>query len=313
MPSHKDQRLAAFDVGSNTVMMLVVERRADGSLAPIADLSRITRLGRGVDSTGHLDSDSARDTLSAIVEFSQRARELGATRIIGAATAAVRDAADGKAFLARVRGDAGVALDVISGQTEAELSHLAVIRGLRISPAARLLIIDIGGGSTEFIRAEPSRPLETVSLQIGSVRMTERYIHHDPPAPAEVTALRTTIDNAIDSLGWNYRPNVLVGIAGTVTTVCAVTLKLSTYDPDLVHGYRLSRDEVGRTLELFGKLAHPERSRLPGLIDGRVDVIFAGTTILERVMARFDAESVTVSDQGVRWGLVWRELDRNLA
>jgi len=140
--------------------------------------------------------------------------------------------------------------------------------------------------------------------------MTERHVHHDPPAPAEVTALRATIDGAIDSLGWSYRPKVLVGIAGTVTTVCAVTLKLAVYDAGLVHGYRLSRAEVGHTLELFGTLPHPERSRLPGLIEGRVDVIFAGTAILERVMARFDAEEVTVSDQGVRWGLVWRELER---
>src|SRR5262249_14945383 len=155
--------------GSNTVLLLAVERRPDGSLAPLVDLSRITRLGRGVDRAGRLDPASAQNTLDTIVEFAKRARELGAGRIIGAATAAVRDAADANEFLARVRDQAGVELDVISGETEAELEYLAVTSGLRLDPAASLLIIDIGGGSTEFIRAEPDHPLETVSLQIGSV------------------------------------------------------------------------------------------------------------------------------------------------
>jgi exopolyphosphatase/guanosine-5'-triphosphate,3'-diphosphate pyrophosphatase len=309
MAAPETRRIAALDVGTNTVLMLVVERRPDGTVVPIADLARITRLGRGVERSGHLDPAAARATLDAIGEFSRRARELGAERIVGAATAAVRDAADGASFLTRVRDEAGVELDVISGDLEAHLSYLAVVRGLRLDPSARILIVDIGGGSTEFIRVEPGAELRAVSLQVGSVRLTERHIHHDPPAPAEVTALRATIDGAIDSLNWSYRPEILVGIAGTATTVCAVALKLAVYDANIVHGYRLSRAEVGRTLELFGTLPHQERSKLPGLIEGRVDVIFAGTAILERVMARFDVEEVVISDQGVRWGLVWRELD----
>ncbi len=304
------QRIAAFDIGTNTVLMLMVDRRPDGTLMPLADLSRITRLGRGVERTGHLDSAAARATLDAIVEFSGRARELGAERIIGVATAAVRDAADGASFLSQVRKEAGVELEVISGETEARLEYLAVARGLQLDPAARILIIDIGGGSTEFIRVEPGRELQAASLQVGSVRLTERQIHHDPPAPAEVTALRVTIDAAIDSLNWSYQPETLVGSAGTATTVCAVALKMAVYDAGIVHGYRLSRAEVRRALELFGTLPHEERSKLPGLIEGRVDVIFAGTAILERVMERFNVEEVVISDQGVRWGLVWRELDR---
>jgi exopolyphosphatase/guanosine-5'-triphosphate,3'-diphosphate pyrophosphatase len=310
MAAPEARRLAALDVGTNTVLMLIVERRPDGTLAQLDDLSRITRLGRGVDRNGRLDPEAARKTLDTIVEFAERARELGAERIIGAATAATRDAADGAAFLAAVRDRAGVELDVISGDTEAQLAYLAVARGLRIAPGARLLIVDIGGGSTEFIRVEPERPLEAVSLQIGSVRLTERHVHHDPPAPAEVAALRATIDGAIDSLGWRYRPEVTVGIAGTATTVCAVAMGLAAYDSRLVHGHRLSSAEVERALALFGSLPHEERRRLPGLLEGRVDVIFAGTAILERVMARFGAPEVVISDQGVRWGLVWRELER---
>jgi exopolyphosphatase/guanosine-5'-triphosphate,3'-diphosphate pyrophosphatase len=310
MTSSVVRRIATLDVGTNTVLMLVVERHPDGTLVPLADLARITRLGRGVERTGHLDPAAARGTLDAIVEFANRARELGAESVVAVATAALRDVADGAAFLARVREEAGIELTVISGETEAQLSYLAVVRGLGLDASGRLLIVDIGGGSTEFIRVEPGAELQAFSLQVGSVRLTERHIHHDPPAPGEVAALRATIDAAIDSLNWSYRPDVMVGIAGTATTVCAVALKLAAYDSNLVHGYRLSRGEVGRSLELFGTLPNQERRLLPGLAEGRVDVIFAGTAILERVMARFDVEQVVISDQGVRWGLAWRELEQ---
>jgi exopolyphosphatase/guanosine-5'-triphosphate,3'-diphosphate pyrophosphatase len=288
--------------------MLVAERRPDGSLNRLDDMARITRLGRGVDRTGRLDPASAAATLDAIVEFTRRARELGAGKTSAVATAALRDASDGQAFIDEVRRRSGIELEIISGEEEARLSWLAVVNGLPIEPSARLLIIDIGGGSTEFIRAEQGRPLQAVSLQIGSVRLTERHIRSDPPLPAEIDALRATIDSAIDSLGWNFQPDVTVGIAGTVTTVCAIALKLGTYDSALVHGHKLSRAEVSGVRELLGRTTLDERRRLPGLQEGRADVILAGTMILERVLDRFGPNSGVVSDQGVRWGLIWRDL-----
>ncbi len=148
------------------------------------------------------------------------------------------------------------------------------------------------------------------SLQIGSVRLTERCIHSDPPSPADAAALRAAIDGALATLGWDFRPRVTVGIAGTVTTICAVLLGMSTYDAGAVHGRVLSRAEVERALAMFGARALAERRKLPGLVEGRADVIFAGAAILERAMTRFGADSVVVSDQGVRWGLVWREVER---
>jgi exopolyphosphatase/guanosine-5'-triphosphate,3'-diphosphate pyrophosphatase len=305
------KHLAALDVGSNTVLMTVAERRLDGSLATIDEMARITRLGRGVDRTGRLDPESAHATLDAITEFAGRARAHGAERIVAVATAALRDAADGGAFIDEVRRRTGVELDVISGETEARLSWLAVVRGLDIAPAARLLIVDIGGGSTEFIRAEPDRPLEVISLQIGSVRLTERHIRHDPPAPDEIAALRASADAAIDSLQWNFQPDLAVGIAGTVTTVCAVALGLEHYDHAVIHGYHLARADIARVLDLFGRLPLTERRLLPGLPEGRADVIFAGTALLERITAKFNLSEVVVSDQGVRWGLIWREFDKS--
>ena len=302
-------KIGALDVGTNTVLMLVAETTPDGGARRVLDLARITRLGQGVDHNHRLDPQAALRTLDTIAEFVAQARSAGAEKIVAVGTATVRDAADGEDFIRRVRERAGVELEIVSGETEAWLSYLAVTRGLRLDPAQRLLIIDIGGGSTEFIRAEPGAKLQVASLQIGSVRLTERIIHHDPPTTREAADLRLAIDAELTGLGWKLETDLLVGIAGTVTTVCAVALEMETYDPDRVHGYRLLRTDVERVLRLFGSMPLEERRKLKGLDPARADVIFAGTAILERVMSEAGVDSVTVSDQGVRWGLVWREFD----
>ena len=302
-------KIGALDVGTNTVLMLVAETTPDGGARRVLDLARITRLGQGVDHNHRLDPQAALRTLDTIAEFVAQARSAGAEKIVAVGTATLRDAADGEDFIRRVRERAGVELEIVSGETEAWLSYLAVTRGLRLDPAQRLLIIDIGGGSTEFIRAEPGAKLQVASLQIGSVRLTERIIHHDPPTTREAADLRLAIDSELTGLGWKLETDLLVGIAGTVTTVCAVALEMETYDPDRVHGYRLLRTDVERVLRLFGSMPLEERRKLKGLDPARADVIFAGTAILERVMSEAGVDSVTVSDQGVRWGLVWREFD----
>ena len=301
-------RLAAFDVGTNTVLMLVAEPQADGSVRRVLDLQRITRLGQGVDSNHRLDPQAALRTLDTIAEFTEQARAVGAEKILAVGTATLRDASDGESFIHRLRERTGIELEIVSGEAEAWLSYLAVTHGLKLDTSKRILIVDIGGGSTEFIRAEPGAKLQMVSLQIGSVRLTERVIHHDPPTAREAADLRIAIDEALQTLGWELKPDVMVGIAGTVTTACTVALELETYDPDRVHGYRLSRKEVERVLGLFGSLPLEERRKLKGLEPARADVIFAGTAILERVMSECEADYIMVSDQGVRWGLIWREL-----
>lgn len=303
-------KLATFDIGSNTVLMLAVEVDERRQPRILAEMARITRLGRGVDKSARLDAGSAALTLSTLEEFAAKAREVGAEKIVAAATAALRDAADGPEFIARVKERAGLDLQIIPGAEEASLSHLAVVRGLRIDPADAILIVDIGGGSTELIRAGGGQQLDMVSLQLGSVRLTERCVHSDPPSDADAEALRTTIDSALDKLGWNYHPAKVVGIAGTVTTLCAVALGLKTYAPGVVHGHRLARAEIDRVVAQLRSLPLAERLKLPGLPEGRADVIFAGATILERILSRFGAQEVIVSDQGVRWGLMWREIDR---
>lgn len=303
-------RIATLDVGTNTVLLLVAGSNRPGKLDAVLERARITRLGRGVDQNRKLDPEAAARTLDTIVEFARQARDAGASRIVAVATSALRDAADGAGFVRTVKERAAVELQIIAGQEEAELAHLAVVRGLSIDPAAPMLVADIGGGSTEFIRAEPGRELQMTSVQMGSVRLTEKFIHHDPAAPAEIEAIRASIDGALQGIGWKWRPEVLVGIAGTVTTVCAVALGMDTYDHSRVHGHVLEREEVSRVRRLLCELPVAQRKELKGMMEGRADVICAGAMILERIMEHFGAASVVVSDQGVRWGLAWRELER---
>ncbi len=302
-------KIASLDVGSNTVLMLVADCSAGLRPRVLADLARITRLGRGVDASGKLDPGSAQLTLDTIAEFTSEAKRLGANRIVGVATAALRDAADGLDFLTLVKNRTGVSLQIVTGQVEAELSYLATQKGLEISSPENLLIVDIGGGSTELIRANLGNTLDLVSLQLGSVRLTERIVHHDPPLPSEAKRLRELVDHSLRRLGWVYRPSKMVGIAGTVTTLCAIRLRLTHYRSEVVHGSILAAEDVRNLIQLLGSLPLGQRRQLPGMEVGRADVLFAGAIILERIMNHFGCAEVIVSDQGVRWGLLWRELE----
>jgi len=305
---NRNATIGALDVGSNSVLMLVAEI-SGGSVRALGDFLRITRLGRGVDRTGLLDPASAALTLDAIAELADKARALGAQRFVTAATAALRDAHNGAEFIEQVRQRTGISLDLISGRAEAQLNFLAATHGLGIDPAESMLIVDIGGGSTELIRCEGGAQPAMVSLQIGSVRLTERFIKHDPPAPAEQAQIYAAVNEQLRPLGWdNFHPRRLVGVAGTVTTVCAVMLGLQTYDHSVVHGHQLSQADVAAVARRLFSPTVAERRKLPGMIEGRADVICAGAAILDCVTQFFNATSVTVSDQGVRWGLIYREL-----
>jgi exopolyphosphatase/guanosine-5'-triphosphate,3'-diphosphate pyrophosphatase len=289
---------------------LVTEVGAEGKPRRIADMSRITRLGRGVDADGRLDPESAERTLDAIVEFSEKARALGAERIVAAATAALRDASDREDFITRVKQRTGVTLEIIGGDAEAELSYLSTQKGLTLDADNKLLIVDIGGGSTELIRAQPGQALAVISLQMGSVRLTERIVHHDPPQAGEIAGLRDAVSDVLRQAGWRYRPDSMVGIAGTVTTLCAIELGLMQYSPDSVHGQPMAKSAITRLIGVLGSLPLEQRKKLPGMEPGRADVLLAGAVILERIMDHFNCEQVIVSDQGVRWGLIWRELEK---
>jgi exopolyphosphatase/guanosine-5'-triphosphate,3'-diphosphate pyrophosphatase len=308
------ERLAAIDVGTNTVLLLVAERREGGGLDPVVERAEITRLGRGVDASGRLDPAAIRETVEALARFAGEARALGAREIACVATSAARDAANGAEFFAAARAAAGLVPEVISGDEEARLVWASAWRDF--GGAGPLAVLDVGGGSTEFTAGEGPAPRARTSLQVGAVRLTERHVRADPPTSAELGALRAAARGAVApivGLGQGLAALAgarLVGVAGTVTTLAAVEQALPAYDATRVHGSTLALAEVEALIARLAALPVRARAALPGMEPKRADVIVAGAVVVAEAMRAAGFDRLTVSDRGVRWGLVHDRLAR---
>jgi exopolyphosphatase/guanosine-5'-triphosphate,3'-diphosphate pyrophosphatase len=298
------ERLAAIDVGTNTVLLLVAERAGAG-LAPLLERAEITRLGRGVDATGRLDPAAIAETAAVVGEYARAARALGASRIACVATSAARDASNGAAFFEAVRRAAGLEPRVIPGEEEARLVYESAWRDFGVA-GAPLAVLDVGGGSTEFTFGDGPAPRGRTSLQVGAVRLTERHVRGDPPSAAEVTAVRDGARAALRPLAAMAPPRGgrLVGVAGTVTTLSAVAQALPVYDAARVHGAPLSLAEIEALAARLAALTVAERAALPGMEPKRADVILAGALVVAEAMRATGFDRLTVSDRGVRWGLL---------
>jgi len=295
-------RLAAIDVGTNSVRLYVAEVDGARPIQVDRDLV-ITRLGEGVDETRRLRAEPVRRTMDAIAGYHERAVALGAGRVRIAATSAVRDATNRHAFLHSVRERIGIDIEVLPGDEEARLSFLGATAEL--SEGAPYLVLDIGGGSTEFVLGD--RAVDAaISIDVGSVRLTERHIRHDPPQPQEIAAVRKDADAAVRKaegvVGTGAR--TLVGLAGTITTVAAIALELPGYDHAAIHHARLSRDQVEAVVDRMRSMTSEERRSLPAMPRGREDVIVAGAEILLAVVEGFGFGDVLVSEADILDGLV---------
>ncbi|GAA0796030.1 hydrolase [Spirilliplanes yamanashiensis] len=297
--------MAAIDCGTNSIRLLVTD---DGT----ADLTRrmeIVRLGEGVDRTGRLSDAALERTERALRSYAAAIEELGATKVRMCATSASRDASNAADFRAMVRGILGVDPEVISGDEEARLSFAGAVRGL--TAAAPYLVVDIGGGSTEFVTGTDS-VAAALSVDVGCVRMTERHLHGDPPTAAEVAAAEADITAAVDralAAVDGRAAATLVGLAGSVTTVAALAQGLPGYDPVRIHHARISYADVARvTAEL---LAAPvaDRLALPVMHPGRADVIGAGALVLRVVMERSGHDAVVASEHDILDGIAYSMID----
>jgi exopolyphosphatase/guanosine-5'-triphosphate,3'-diphosphate pyrophosphatase len=313
------ERFAAIDVGTNTVLLLVAERGADGTFAPLAERAEITRLGRGVAASGRLDPAAIAETSAAIGRFAAEARALGAREIACVATSAARDAANGGELFDAVRAAAGLVPEVIGGDEEARLVWASAWRDFGVpgaagAPAAALAVLDVGGGSTELTFGDGPAPRGRTSLQLGAVRLTEWVVTTDPVSPAERERLRREAAAAFAALpaGFGARtPGArFVGVAGTVTTLAAVVQRLATYDAERVHGSTLSAAEIAALLDRLAALTTAERAALPGMEPKRADVIVAGCAIVLEGLRATGFDRLTVSDRGVRWGLLYDRFER---
>lgn len=307
------ERFAAIDVGTNTVLLLIAEIDHDGAFQVLQDSAEITRLGEGVDRTGRIGADGEKRSVEVLARYVEHCRSLGAEEIVAVGTSALRDARNRDEIRRRLREKLGLNLRVLSGAEEAAYSYLAVRKGLDLG-GAELLVIDVGGGSTELIWGTAGHVQRLASLDIGSVRLTERYLRSDPVQEPEFDRMTEAIDTALESLETQKKPGeeavTMIGIAGTFTTLAAIEKRLVQYSHSEVHGSRLTLAEIRRQLKLFQEKSIAERKTIPGLEPKRADVILAGARLIERIMDRFGMEQVTVSDQGIRYGVLHERLAR---
>jgi len=301
------ERVAAIDVGTNTVLLTVAERRGH-SFQPVVERAEITRLGRGVDRTGRLDPAAIAETVAVIARYAAEARSLGATRIAAVATSAARDAGNGAEFFEAARAAAGLVPEVIAGGEEARLVHLSAWRDFG-APGRRLAVLDVGGGSSEVTWGGGPVPDGRRSFQMGAVRLTERVSPGDPPSGDELRRMREAAHQALGEMKEIRASGALSGarlvaVAGTVTTLAAVALALPEYDAARVHGSALSLDGLRALLGRLAALPTEERARLPGMEPKRADVIVAGAVLVVAALELGGFDALTVSDRGVRWGLL---------
>jgi exopolyphosphatase/guanosine-5'-triphosphate,3'-diphosphate pyrophosphatase len=301
--------VAAIDCGTNAIRLLVADVRPDGTLDERVRLMRIVRLGEGVDRTGEFAPPALERTFTALDEYADVMREHGVTRARFVATSASRDVSNRDAFVRGVQTRIGIEPEVITGTEEAALSFTGAVRGLPTGKVALpALVVDIGGGSTEFVLGS-SGPEDSVSVDIGCVRMTERHLHGDPPTAAQIVSARTDIDAAVALAALSVpfeRAASFVGLAGTVTTVAAMAMDLPAYDPTVLHGSVISVDDVSRVTAILLGMTRAERAALPYMHPGRVDIIGGGAMVLESAMRAAGAAEVTVSETDILDGIVYR-------
>ena len=300
-------RIATVDVGSNTVRLLVADLAGPGPWRVVDHDQQVTRLGEGLAAAGRLGEQPAARTLEVVRAYVERGRRLGAARVRIVATSAVREAVNGRAFAAAVAAATGVTPEVVSGEEEARLTLCGVRRGLG-DPVGRFVVFDIGGGSTEYILADGAHVGAVASLPIGVVPLAERFAFPEAVEWARYDALRAEIRGQLErdlpAPIRRARGMRLVGTAGTVTTLAALDLGLARYDAGRVQGHRLTRVAVQAQLRRLGALPVAGRAALPCLEPGRADLIVPGIAIVEATLGVLDAEAVTVSDWGLREGIL---------
>lgn len=282
------QTVAAIDCGTNSIRLLIARRGEDGTLVDLEREMVIVRLGQGVDARGAFDPEAVERTLNVTRQYAEAITRSGAEAVRFVATSATRDAANRDLFIDGVRQILGVAPEVISGAEEAELSFSGAVTTLGALPAGPRLVVDIGGGSTELVMGTDS-PEHRVSLDIGSVRMTERHLRQDPPTAAEIAAATADIDARLDEAEQTVplaQTACLVGVAGTVTTLTAIAEGVTEYSPEVTHGAVVDIDTSLEHCQRLLTATRAKRARIPALHPGRVDVIGGGALIWARILER---------------------------
>ncbi|WP_432881038.1 exopolyphosphatase [Kribbella sp. CA-245084] len=295
------ERVAAVDCGTNSIRLLIADL-VDGQLVEVDRRMTIVRLGQGVDATGTFAPEALARVFAACEDFASVLESKAVSRIRFVATSAARDVSNRDAFFTGVQERIGVQPEIISGREEAELSFRGATTSLDLP--APYLVADIGGGSTELVLGNSDGLIAAQSLDIGSVRLTERHVTTDPTSPAELAAITRDVDALLDSTTVALaQARALIGVAGTCTTVAAVALGLPQYDRTAVHHAHLSADHLRQATTWLTTSTRTARSAVPSIHPGRVDVIGAGAVILQRLFNRLDLNELLISEHDILDGV----------
>jgi exopolyphosphatase/guanosine-5'-triphosphate,3'-diphosphate pyrophosphatase len=307
-------RVAVVDIGTNSTRLLIADVETDaGAVQEVVRRSQVTRLGHGVDSSGSLADDAMQRVFHTLADYRAAIDQHGATANLAVLTSAVRDASNGAQFAQRVRDDYGLDAKVLSGEQEAQLTFLGAMSGQPTSnrddddhaDSKPTVVVDIGGGSTEFVIGVHHQAGFHTSLHAGVVRMSERHIHSDPPTPEELQALGADVRaTLLDGLPQEERDAVELGIAvaGTATSAAAIDQELDPYDPSRVHGYQLQLGTVELLLARLADMDESQRRQVVGLHPDRAPTIVAGMILLQEAMHAFALEQVQVSEHDILYG-----------
>jgi len=301
----KQMRIAALDIGTNTILLLLAEVDSKGKITVLHNDYLIPRLGRGVDKNKSIDPanfDLAVESLASILTI---AKSFNPDELVACGTSFLRDALNAVDFLEHIRDRLGVEIRVLDGNEEARLTYLGAVSSDLENPGVRdYAVIDIGGGSTELIHGGGSVVRGRWSMNVGCVRLTERILGEAPPSREQLDDARLEIRSHIPDLEVVPRHATLIGVAGTLTTLAALDLKLLLYDPVRVTGHVLSKTSIRTMFSELSTMSLPELQSYPQILAGRADILVAGILILLEVMDAIGAEQITASDRGLRYGMV---------
>lgn len=300
-------RVASIDIGTNTILLLIAEMDK-GRINPLFEMETVVRLGEGVQKNGILSKEAMDRGLQTLAQYLERCQEMEVQKIFAAGTSALREAKNSEDFLKLAKEKLNLSIEVISGEEEAQLSFLAVVKDLK-EVKKLILVVDVGGGSTEFILGKGDQIRQWISLPLGSVRFTEQFLRSDPVQEEEWEKMERTIRELLFNIPHSQEPLSMVAVGGTATTLASVEQGLEEFIAEKIHHFILKKEALKNQLLLYRSKTIDHRKKIPGLPNARADVILAGGAILYLAMEELKFPSVLISCHGVRYGLLYKRLN----
>jgi exopolyphosphatase/guanosine-5'-triphosphate,3'-diphosphate pyrophosphatase len=300
---------STIDIGTNTILMVTCSVDEDGRITILGDEHEIARLGKGVDASRTIMPETFDRVAVYLNGYVDTARSLGSERIIAFGTSALRDARNREEFIMAMFARTGIHIEILSGKDEAELTYRGAFFGLDLHARHRG-VIDIGGGSTEIASGGTKHPHRSISLDIGAVRITERFFPELPPSNAQLASARTFVRDALAQAFDLPGETVVVGVAGTVTTLGAISIGQTDFKAEALNSVHLAAEKISEITAHLATLTQAQTASTPGVHPGRADVLLGGAIVLDEFMRRYTLEEIIVSTRGVRYGVMMREIER---